>query len=61
LPLAVALLRTTTNAGDKTDCTAGQKAEVVYINTANNKPALLKQISPKAGFPTFTVDTYELK
>ena len=51
----------TTSAGNKTDCNAGQKAEVVYINTANNKPALLKQISPKAGIPTFTVDSYELK
>ncbi len=51
----------TTSAGSKTDCTAGQKSEVVYINTANNKPALLKQISPKAGIPTFAVDSYELK
>ncbi len=51
----------TTSAGSKNDCTAGQKAEVVYINTANNKPALLRQISPKAGIATFAVDSYELK
>ena len=50
----------TTTAGGNS-CNAGQTAQVVYINTANNKPSLLKQISPKAGYPTFTVDTYEVR
>lgn len=51
----------TTTAGGGSTCNAGQKADIVYVNTANNKPKLLKQISPKAGIATFKVDTYELK
>lgn len=51
----------TTTAGSGSTCNAGQKADIVYVNTANNKPMLLKQISPKAGIPTFKVDTYELR
>ncbi|UCH27597.1 MAG: pilus assembly PilX N-terminal domain-containing protein [Trueperaceae bacterium] len=51
----------TTSAGDQTDCAAGQRSEIVYMNTANNKPEILRQINDKAGDPTFRVLSYELR
>ncbi|UCH25263.1 MAG: hypothetical protein JSV66_15215, partial [Trueperaceae bacterium] len=51
----------TTSAADRLDCAAGQKSEIVYINTANNKPEIMRQINDKAGDPTFRVLSYELR
>jgi hypothetical protein len=48
----------TTSAGSQDSCNAGQKAEVVYVNTGNNKPSIMKQIE-KSGIPTFKVLSYE--
>lgn len=48
----------TTSAGDKTDCNAGQKAEVVYIRIPKeNRPVLLPSL--RGGKPVFQVLSYE--
>lgn len=48
----------TTSAGDKTDCNAGQKAEVVYVRIPQeNRPVLLPAV--KGGNPVFQVLSYE--
>ncbi len=41
-------------------CNAGQNSEVVYVNTGNNKPAIMKQIE-NAGIPVFTILSYEVR
>lgn len=48
----------TTSAGSRTDCNAGQKAEVVYVRIPQeNRPVLLPAI--KGGTPVFQILSYE--
>ncbi|MFZ5991671.1 MAG: pilus assembly PilX family protein [Deinococcota bacterium] len=48
----------TTSAGNQASCNAGQKSEVVYINTAENVPAALRPIQYR-GPATFKLLSYE--
>jgi len=48
----------TTSAGNQASCNAGQKSEVVYINTAGNVPAALRPIQYR-GPATFKLLSYE--
>lgn len=49
------------NSKTSTDkCNAGQNAEVVYVNTGNNKPAIMRYIQ-YAGVPIFAVRSTETR
>jgi len=49
------------NSKTSTDkCNAGQNSEVVYVNTGNNKPAIMRYIQ-FAGIPIFEVRTTETR
>jgi hypothetical protein len=47
----------TTSAGNETMCNAGQRSEIVHINTGSNKPNALQMIHE--GLPTFRILSYE--
>ncbi len=49
----------TTSAGDQMSCNAGQSAEIVFVNTAGNRPQALRTIDQLAGRFTFQVLSYE--
>ncbi|MGQ9754290.1 MAG: PilX N-terminal domain-containing pilus assembly protein [Thermaceae bacterium] len=49
----------TTSAGNTTACNAGQKAQVIHVNTAGNRPQALGLVDQLAGRFTFQVLSYE--
>jgi len=54
----VANMFCTTSAGNQSSCAAGQKSEVVYINTGANKPSIMRQVE-RSTIPVFKILSYE--